>query len=66
MGGGLELRSEPRTDDSLVVTINSIDEGGDSFKQNVFATRISNSGALLSGLTRPMRSGDVLWVEHKG
>jgi len=63
---GMELRSEPRSDDSLVVTINGIDQGGESFKQNVVATRISNSGALLSGLTRLMRSGDVLWVEHKG
>jgi hypothetical protein len=62
----MEPRSEPRSDDSLVVAINGIDQGGESFKQKVVATRISNSGALLSRLTRLMRSGDILWVEHGG
>jgi len=34
--------------------------------QNVVATRLSNTGALLSGITRPLRPGDLLWVEHCG
>jgi hypothetical protein len=62
----MELRSEPRSNESLVVTINAIDKIGESFTQTVVATRLSNTGALLSGITRPMRPGDVLWVEHGG
>jgi hypothetical protein len=43
-----------------------MDKTGESFTQNALATRLSNSGALLSGIIRPMRSGDLLWVEHQG
>jgi hypothetical protein len=62
----MEHRSEPRRNESLVVNINGIDKSGNSFTQNVVATGLSNSGALLSGITRPMRSGDLIWVEHGG
>jgi hypothetical protein len=62
----MEQRSEPRRDKSVVVTINGMDKTGESFTQNALATRLSNSGALLSGIIRPMRSGDLLWVEHQG
>ena len=62
----MEPRSEPRRDKSLIVTINGVDKTGESFTQNALATRLSNSGALLSGIIRPMRSGDLLWVEHQG
>jgi len=41
-----------------------MDNNGESFTQNVVATGLSNSGALLSGITRAMRSGDLLWVQH--
>jgi hypothetical protein len=30
------------------------------------ASSISESGALLSGITRHVRPGDLLWVEHAG
>lgn len=62
----MEHRNEPRTDKRLVVTINAMDKSGESFTQNALATRLSNSGALLSGITRQLRSGDLLWVEHQG
>jgi len=62
----MEQRSEPRRDKSVVVTINGMDKTGESFTQNALATRLSNSGALLSGIIRPMRSGDLVWVEHQG
>jgi hypothetical protein len=62
----MEHRHEPRTNDALVVSISGIDTTGESFRQKVLATRLSKSGALLSGVIRPMRSGDVLWVEHGG
>jgi hypothetical protein len=60
----MEHRTEPRRNVSLVVTINGMDNTGQPFTQNVVASSISNKGALLSGITRPMRSGDLLWVEH--
>jgi len=62
----MEHRSEPRSNKSLVVTINGMDKTGESFTQNAVATRLSKSGALLSGIVRPMRSGDLVWVEHEG
>jgi hypothetical protein len=62
----MEHRSEPRSNKSLVVTINGMDKTGESFTQNALATRLSKSGALLSGISRPMRSGDLLWVEYQG
>jgi hypothetical protein len=62
----MEHRNEPRTNEVLVVRISGIDKTGESFRQEVLATRLSKSGALLSGVIRPMRSGDLLWVEHCG
>jgi hypothetical protein len=62
----MEQRNEPRTNEALVVSISGIDKSGESFRQKVLATRLSKSGALLSGVSRPMRSGDLLWVEHGG
>ncbi len=64
--GRMEHRAEPRRNVSLVVTINCMDKTGEPFTQNAVASRISNNGALLSGITRPLRSGDLLWVEHQG
>jgi hypothetical protein len=60
----MEHRTEPRRDTSLVVTIRGMDNTGQPFTQNVVASSISGKGALLSGISRPMRSGDLLWVEH--
>ena len=41
------------------------DCNGTPFTQRVTASNISRSGALLSGLSRGMRSGDLLWVEYE-
>jgi hypothetical protein len=62
----MEKRHEPRTNESLVVTIDGRDETGNFFKEQVVASRISNSGALLSGISRPVRSGDVISVAYGG
>lgn len=59
-------RSEPRSSKALVVRINGTDKTGASFIEEVLATRLSKSGALLSRVSRPMRSGDLFWVEHCG
>ena len=63
---GMEQRSESRKDERIVVTIHGRDETGHSFTQNVVASSLSRSGALLSGITWHVRSGDLIWVEHGG
>jgi hypothetical protein len=62
----MEKRSEPRIHDRLVVNILGRDKNGQPFTQEAVASRVSESGALLSGITRHVRPGDLLWVEHAG
>lgn len=62
----MEHRHEPRKNERLVVTINGRDKTGQFFKEQVVASRISKSGALLSGLSRHARLGDVISVEYGG
>src|ERR1700739_1065466 len=62
----MEQRRELRADDRLVVTIDGRDKTGECFTEQVVATGISRSGALLSGISRHVRSGDIIWVEHRG
>jgi hypothetical protein len=62
----MEEHSEPRINERLVVTINGRDRTGHPFMQDAVASRLSESGALLSGITKQIRVGDLLWVEHRG
>jgi hypothetical protein len=64
--GSMEHRHEPRRKERLVVTIKGRDNTGHFFNEQVVASRISNSGALLSGLSRHVRSGDVISVAYGG
>ena len=50
----------------LLVTIEGRDKTGHAFTQKVVATNLSQSGALLSGITKQVRTGDLIWVEHQG
>ena len=64
---GMEQRREPRRgDERLVVTINGRDRTGQYFSEEVVATSISRTGSFLSGISRHVRSGDIIWVEHRG
>jgi hypothetical protein len=56
--------SEPRKNERLVVTIDGRDKSGHPFQQDAVASRLSDSGALLSGITRQLRAGDLIWVEY--
>src|SRR5438094_10405890 len=56
----------PRKNQPLVVTIDGRDKTGHAFTQKVVATNLSQSGALLSGITKQVRAGDLIWVEHRG
>ena len=62
----MDNRREPRRSERLVVSIDAFDNGGQPFTQDVIATSISNSGALFSGISKPLRSGDLLWVARGG
>ncbi len=62
--GGMENRSEPRRHDRLVVNILGRDKNGQPFTQEAVASSVSESGALLSGITRQVRPGDLLLIEH--
>jgi hypothetical protein len=62
----MEKRSEIRDDERLVVTIDGRDKTGQCFTEQVVATSISRTGALLSGISRHVRSGDIIRVEHRG
>lgn len=62
----MQKRHEPRKNEHLAVTINGRDKTGHFFKQEVVASRISKSGALLSGLSRHLRLGDVVSIAYNG
>jgi hypothetical protein len=59
-------KHDARNNERLVVTINGRDKTGQFLKEQVVASRISNSGALLSGLSRHIRLGDVISVAYGG
>jgi hypothetical protein len=62
----MEKRNEPRRDQRIVVTVTGRDKIGQPFAQEAIATSVSDSGGLLSGITRHVRPGDLLWIEHRG
>jgi len=62
----MEKRGEPRKHERLVVIVTGRDTGGQPFTQEAVASSVSESGGLLSGITRQVRPGDLLWVEHAG
>jgi hypothetical protein len=61
----VENRLEQGTHAGLAVQVSGRDCNGTPFTQRVTASNVSRSGALLSGLSRGMRSGDLLWVEYE-
>ena len=63
---GMEFRLEPRKKSGLVVSVRGRDRTGECFTEEVIASSISVSGALLSGMGREMRPGDLIWTEYAG
>src|ERR1700680_2800805 len=61
----VEHREERRAQRNLAVQVSGRDSNGTPFTQSVTATNTSRSGALLSGLSRKIRSGDLLLVEYQ-
>ena len=62
----VEHRQEQRARRDLAVQVSGRDANGDAFSQSVNASNVSKGGALLSGLSREVRSGDLVWVEYQG
>jgi hypothetical protein len=62
---GYEQREERRAQRNLAVEVSGRDSNGAPFTQSVTATNTSQNGALLSGLSRKIRSGDLLLVEYQ-
>jgi hypothetical protein len=61
-----ERRSETRIAARLSVCIWGVDAEGNKFEQNVTATNVSGNGALLLGVERKTRFGDLIGIAHKG
>jgi hypothetical protein len=61
----VEHRHEQRVQRGFEVRIWGRDSEGKPFAETVTATNNSKSGALLSGLSGKMRSGDLIWVEYE-
>ena len=58
-----ERRSEPRVSVDLRVQVCGIDADGKRFEQAATARNISLRGALLVGLDRTLRSGDLIKIQ---
>jgi hypothetical protein len=62
----VEHRQDQRAQRDLAVQVSGRDAKGNAFSQGVNASNISKGGALLSGLSSGVRSGDLVWVEYQG
>ncbi len=60
----IDRRQEPRAESSLRVQIWGLDAQGLRFSQDAIARNISGSGALLSGVERQLRSGDLIGLQY--
>jgi hypothetical protein len=61
----LERRQERRIQTEITVRVTGRDVLGNPFVQSVVASAISGSGALLSGMVREVRPGDLVWVAYR-
>jgi len=60
----MDDRPEARLDAQIVVRVWGMDADGRPFFQNVNAGNISSEGALLSGIRHPLKTGDIIGVQH--
>jgi hypothetical protein len=61
----VERRQESRTQADIAVRISGRAVSGKPFAQSAVASSISGGGALLSGMERQVRTGDLVWVEYE-
>jgi len=60
----MDDRPESRLDAQIIVRVWGMDADGRPFFQNVNASNISSEGALLSGIRHPLKTGDVIGIQH--
>lgn len=60
-----ERRHEPRVSTDLPVRIWGYDEKGTRFLQQIHARNLSESGALLVGLQKELRCGDLIGLQYQ-
>ena len=56
----MDKRPEARVPMIIVVRVWGMDSDGRPFFQNANATNLSSEGALLSGISHPLKAGDVI------
>jgi len=61
----MEKRPETRVAVKILVRIWGLDTEGRPFFQNANATNISSEGALITGISHPLKAGDVIGVQHE-
>jgi hypothetical protein len=59
----MQSSSQVETAKAILVTVTGRDKAGRMFTQRVSASNLSGSGALLSGFTKHLRTGDVLSLQ---
>lgn len=60
----MERRSQPRVRIALRVNVSGLDASCEGFSENVLATNLSQSGALLTKIKAELRCGDLVLVEY--
>jgi len=60
----MDKRPETRVATVILVRVWGMDADGRPFFQNANATNISSEGAMLSGISHPLKAGDVIGVQH--
>jgi hypothetical protein len=60
----MDDRPEQRFDAKIIVRIWGMDAEGRPFFQNANASNISSEGALLSGVRHPLKTGDIIGIQH--
>jgi hypothetical protein len=60
----MDKRPEGRVDVQIHVRVWGMDAEGRPFFQNATASNMSSDGAQLSGIAHPLKSGDVIGIQH--
>jgi hypothetical protein len=60
----MDKRQETRREAEITIRIWGMDSDGRAFFQNVTANSLTTEGASLSGISHPLKMGDVIGVQH--
>ncbi len=60
----MDKRPETRVATVILVRVWGMDADGRPFFQNANATNLSSEGAMISGISHPLKAGDIIGVQH--